>query len=174
MKKMKRLMLLLAVLTFMLIPQQTFAASRKTKALKAYSKFMKSGKIKEDFTKRRIPNKSAEFALIYLDNDSVPELMVHWKGGDVIGYPWKNGSLYKFSNGRVVKVKELSIMYKVYYVPKTGYLKDQWVFDDGSSGYNYYRYGSGRIYNGNKYQTRRKYKKIKFHKNTAKNRSRYF
>lgn len=89
-------LLLLAV--SILPSMQAQAASQKTKALKAYKKLLSQGKTPwEEST----PMSGSQFAIVYLDNNNVPELII--KNENVPRYA-RPGRLYTYAKGKVVEV----------------------------------------------------------------------
>lgn len=111
MKKIKRMSLL--VVTFIAIlfgSTMVFAASQKSKAISAYKKYMAS------------EPSTSEFALIYLDNDSVPELVFRWKG-----FTFRNGKMKELKpSGRAVFSSQYVLAGFEGYYKKTGILRTQW------------------------------------------------
>lgn len=198
--------LMMLVLVALFCSMTTQAASQKTKAMKAYTSFLAKTKYVKWMDQ---PNMSAGrakncyFALAYIDNNDVPELVLYTPDSShVAGY----GVIYTYRNGKVVCVSELGFDLH----STLGYYKKKNVYTDnyswtGSGSYSYkrmsgrnlggrsiqYNYGlrkwetSGYTWN-NKVVSRayfdRKLKKIvgktkltkfKFYKNTSANRKKY-
>lgn len=110
--KEKRFMLLLCLIMLVQIaaplPVQA-AASKKTKALESYKKFL---------TKKE--KKNSQFSIVYLDRDSVPELF--YSEPDSLFYEvytWKNNKIKKICKAS----QSVSNRYKI-----TGYYKKKGVF----------------------------------------------
>lgn len=86
----------LLLTTLLVHGENVQAASAKTKALKAYGKLMAKSKT-ADFTQ----NSSSSFALAYIDNDKIPELIIqNFYGGMIKG----NYAVYTYRNGKVKRV----------------------------------------------------------------------
>ncbi|MCD8018265.1 MAG: hypothetical protein LUF92_01380 [Clostridiales bacterium] len=108
----------------------------KKKALKAYKKFLSQDTIKWNKTSTKVKLSKCEFLLVYLDNNSVPELIVSSgsnnlasAGGEV---------LYTYKNGKVKYVDYAK--YGFYYYKKKGvYYK----YYDGGQFY-YYTFSKGK------------------------------
>ncbi len=170
-RKSKLLIVSLTALLSLTLSGNTFAASAKSKALKAYNKFLSSGSLSIPYAYEKVNKSNCRFSVIYLDKDSTPELVVSWQGGEY-GNPWTNGALYRYSGGKVVRVGTLSIMYKLKYVKKKGYLKDQWMESSGS-GYTYTKYSGKKLKQVSKSKAKGHFTTVKFHKNNASNRRKY-
>ena len=126
--KTKRLIkraLLFSLMLTLLLAVPTFAATKKTKALKAYSKMLSKKKLAilpigtkmlvgDGYEKYNTKSKlsSAYFAIAYIDNDSIPELVVtkkenySWKwGGDDFGtYDFSLLAIYTWKKGKVRRI----------------------------------------------------------------------
>lgn len=94
-KKSKTLILAITLALYMLftsfIPSaDVYAASAQTKALTAYQQILK-----------KLDSKSNKFALIYLNNDSVPELLITPSHGGHVGM----GEVYTYTNGKTRNLK---------------------------------------------------------------------
>lgn len=115
-----RCCILFAVLTFALFAGNTRvqAASTKTKALKAYSKLLSQKNLKWS-NKLNVKSSKCKFALIYVDNNSVPELFVDASGA---GTNHVSG-FYKLYTYRDGKVKDVCTMRDAF-----GYYKKKGVF----------------------------------------------
>ena len=88
------------------------ASSSKSKALKAYNKYLSTKTIK--WNSLRYPKENFRFSLAYIDRDNVPELILNCDG--VCHYEGYQ-KVYTFKNG---KVKELATDDVIFYYPKTG------------------------------------------------------
>ncbi len=97
------LTMLFGITTFLSAPTAADAVSKRTKAVRAYKKFLKNNK-----------NKYKKFSLIYLNNDKIPELAVR----DYFV------ELYTYSGGKIVSVGgQMDISYtsdKFSYYKKAG------------------------------------------------------
>lgn len=159
------------------VKKASSSSSQKKKALKAYEQFLKSGYISTDSIDY-IPKRSCKFSLIYLDSDSVPELVLHFDGME-FDNPWQNGVLYTYSNGKVKKLGELSMMdYCLRYYRKKGVLADRYL-DDMSDGLSYSRLNKGKYQSNLSYSAVKRYvgstkqTRATFYKNTESNRQKY-
>lgn len=203
MKFLKRMVLLLLILAAAAAPANVQAASQKAKAVKAYKNMLSKKTMhwgnNKDFD---IPVKNCVFATVYIDKDSVPELIVH--SPDIPH--WSDCSvLYRYKNGKVQEVKSFSADDRFSYYKKKGVF----VGSDLSSGIVksvYYQLSKGKAsakltvnknvegiggkwtkyYSGKKQVTKSQFNKslkkmagarkkttVKLHKNTAGNRGRY-
>lgn len=115
MKTLKRCMLAIMLLTFCMSGvTSAHAASTKAKAIKAYKQFLEK------------TDSKYSFSTIYLDKDSVPELLVH-------EYLVNVGYVYTYKNGKVVQAGGTGKA-PVYYYKKKGIITSGWQFSGGSSG----------------------------------------
>ncbi|MCD8019848.1 MAG: hypothetical protein LUF92_09805 [Clostridiales bacterium] len=193
-----------------LIPAKTEAASAKQKAMKAYKKFLTQESIPwsvYNYDETADPS-LCKFSLVYLDNNSVPELVV--SGGDTYYKPYM--TIYTYKNGKVTLVENSSYGFSSYYKKKgiivesaakgatfynkysNGQLKivlaklnenaqGRDLNGDGKIGYAYYKTTSSgdiKYISKSSFNKRLKKlvgskntKKLKFYKNTAKNRKKY-
>lgn len=97
----------------------------KAKALKAYEAFLKNGTImvedEDGNNRRRKVSQSCTFALIYLDDDNVPELLLDYsRMPDCV--PWQVGYLYTYRNGKVTNLGVIHKYDSLWYYKKTGVL----------------------------------------------------
>lgn len=127
-KQMKKLLYgltmlcVIAGLTCMFFPSSVQAASAKSKALKAYKQFL-SKNIEWDGAfdreswdiKESVSPEECEFALVYVDKDSVPELVVFT---DNVAFSAYRGHLYTYKNGKVRLVECMRSGFSYY--KKTG------------------------------------------------------
>ena len=197
------LFLLLLTVTAAMTPANVQAASQKAEAVKAYKNMLSKQVMHWGNNKNfDIPTKNCVFTTAYIDNDSVPELIVH--SSDIPH--WSDCSvLYRYKDGKVQEVKSFSSDDRFSYYKKKGVF----VGSDLSSGIYrsvYYQLSKGKAsakltmnknvagvggkwtkyYSGKKQLTKsqfnkslkkmagaRKKTKVKLHKNTAGNRGRY-
>lgn len=75
-KTLRNLLLLTALLVLTLAPMNARAATQKTKALKAYQTFLKKSSVKLNGQTCKLS--AAEFSVLYIDNNTVPELLVQF------------------------------------------------------------------------------------------------
>lgn len=96
--------------------------TEKTKALAAYEKLLKQSTVGI----RRWPSKRCKFALIYVDNNDVPELLVFCTySGTSNGYY----DLFTYKNGKVVRM-EVSMGTSFQYYKKAGVFgSGRWITD---------------------------------------------
>lgn len=112
MKKKKRMagLLLFAVLLIALTASVQ-AASQKSKAIKAYDRFLSGRYI--DWESKKVETKDCSFALVYVDKDNVPELLV-WGGGRNVYHAVGYGRLYGYKNGKVKMLGKLRDGFQYY------------------------------------------------------------
>lgn len=137
MKKKIKYMGIIAAMFFCLLLcsniQANAAGRTKGKAVKAYCELLKKSKIGSSGYKAA--SKSCEFALAYLDNDSIPELIVRDKS---VGVGW----VYAYRSGRA-KLSEEVVLRNFYYYKKAGiYLVSGYGFNWG--GEFYYKFSKGK------------------------------
>ena len=115
-RKIKSFLLLILTVTLALsLGLTSQAASQKTKALKAYKKMLSKTTI--DRNGWPIKSKNCEFAIAYIDNDSIPELILY---NDVdVPHMGGYGTLFTYRSGSVKFVAEMDL--------------------DGTSGTGYYK-----------------------------------
>lgn len=93
-KNCKKILVMLIMLIVLTMPAQIHASSTKTKALKAYGKMLTKSKI----GRRNWKSSGCDFALVYFDNNSVPELVVRsYESGMRNGYY----EIFTYKNGKV-------------------------------------------------------------------------
>lgn len=141
-KHFKKTLLFMLVLIMALIPLKAEAASQKTKALKAYNKMLAKKTIRwgTDSSYPSIPTKNCKFAVAYIDNDSIPELIVY-NAKDVphmVGY----GMVYTYKNGKVKAVENVNIDAKFYYYSKKGVFVTSYC--QGGVTYTYFKLSKGK------------------------------
>lgn len=117
------------------------AASQKTKAKKAYRTMLAKKYIYKDGW--RMTTKNCDFALAYIDNDSVPELLVY--NSDDIPHMGGYGMLYTYSKGKVKYVTGLAMDERktLGYYKQKGILTDAYAQQGYKSEY-YIRLKSGK------------------------------
>ena len=104
----KAVLLILSIVLTFAICGATPAASKKSKALKAYGKYLEKHA------------SVVQFGILYLDKDSVPELAViernssGWKTGDLFSY--KNGKVRQYNTGKYVT--SMSTIFRGFYKKK--------------------------------------------------------
>lgn len=103
--------------------QSAEAASTKTKALKAYAKMLSKKTIKRT-GHTTMQTKNCKFAIAYIDNNSVPELVIY--NDTDLCHAEGFGALYTYKNGKVVYVTSLFLDGKsrLGYYKKTGWFMD--------------------------------------------------
>lgn len=117
------------IVCFSFIQVQTVsAASKKSKALKAYKKVLSKKSIKWDGQK--VSLKHTRFGLAYVDKDKVPELFVDSWGNTCHAQGYF--ALYKYKKGKVVFVRAMDDI-KVY--PKKSFVD---FIHSGTGGYEHY------------------------------------
>ena len=109
--------LVFAMILAVVFSGTVFAGGNKSKALKAYDKFLKKEAKKSDCEFDR-------WGLAYLDNNSVPELIVYKSKSPLIGM----ASIYTFKKGKVVKISaNYGGAYYTHYYKKTSVFKGGFV-----------------------------------------------
>lgn len=110
------------------------AASQKSKAIKAYKQFLSKSSITwtEDYTD--VPSSDCKFALVYIDKDSVPELVLKCDG---VSHAEGYYRLYTYKNG---KVKELAWLKDSFsYFKKKGVFRTTYGPMMGEQSFEYYK-----------------------------------
>ena len=110
----------------------TVKSSSKSAALKAYYNFLKSYKFDLDSSSRG-------FDLAYINNDSIPELIVF--DGD---YHAAGGKVYAYVNGKVKYVGEFGEWGGFEYQEKKGVIRSSW-FGFGNSHTTYYKWSGSKL-----------------------------
>lgn len=135
MRNKKGMLLLFLMLVFAALPLNAQAASQKTKALKAYTKMMSKSTMRwgTDTYYTKVPTKNCEFAIAYIDKDSVPELIVrnYRDITHIAGY----GVVYTYRNGKVQVVSNIDIDDKFYYYKKKGVFVTTYILGGTAEGY---------------------------------------
>lgn len=110
MKRRKGYLLCLVLLLLCLLPLPAQAASKKSKALKAYRNFLSGEKVAWDVgvSSYKVSASQCYFALAYVDGDSVPELIIYNDSGEVphiAGY----GRMFTYRGGKLKSVASLDM-----------------------------------------------------------------
>ena len=126
---------------------QASASTQKAKAFKAYRRFLSKRKIDwdDDEYEPQIMSK-LDFAIAYIDNNDVPELVIHNTRGPSHGV-FGDGMVYIYWKGRLKKAGALgcSLMKRVRYYEKIGIIRD-YSFDNFKRNWcYYYRLSSGKV-----------------------------
>lgn len=129
------ILMCIAMLAGILLPGvHTEAASKKAKALKVYSKLLASDSIKRSDDGMTQNPADCSFALVYIDNNNVPELVIDC-GGSLLRY-----AVYTYKNGKAQYVTNAGGIF--------GYYKKKGIFTGGvGSSYicvNYVKLSSGK------------------------------
>lgn len=137
------MMLVMALMVCMISPvtsTEVKAASTATKAKNAYKKMMTSGKtITWGQYKRKLSVKNCEYKYIYLNNDSVPELVVTSnEAAHAEGYY----QIYRYSKGKVKYVGNVGDTLAFY--KKKGIIAKCYG-NMGTWERKYYKYSSGKL-----------------------------
>ena len=149
--------------------QPVQAASKRTKALKAYKRLLSKKKLKFNYGYKAVKTKYVRFSTAYINDDSIPELVIHSlrktgyirrnpkydDGPMVYSYP-KDGLVYTFRGGKLKKVGEINISdeTKVRYYKRKGVLMAvRNERDPESSDYNRRRYFYLTVSNGGRLGT---------------------
>lgn len=110
--------------SMILIPApQAHAASQKTKAIKAYKKMLSQKMITWN-PNWKVPAKNCDFTLVYVDKDSVPELVL--QNTTDIPHAGNWGNLYTYYKGKVRLVTALDLNNNFYYYKKKGVFLDNY------------------------------------------------
>ena len=152
------------------------AASTKKKALKAYKKILSKKKLRINVEEAKtVRTSKLSFAIAYIDDNNVPELILKRTNNDDIGFYCHN-LFYIYRKG---KTKRLTASYgnismTGYYYKKSGCFQ---VYEDGDETF-YLKLESGKLVDAPYYRIKwglrgTKYCKLSFHKNTSKNRKKY-
>lgn len=134
-------MVLCVLAAFLAVPcVRAEAAPAKTKALRAYEKFLSKGTIAWD-TNYKVPAKDCEFAIAYLDQDKVPELILH---NSSVSHVAAYGRIFTYKNGKVKRVGTVDMDdSKFYYYKKKGIFISH--YENGGSFDNYRKIIKGKI-----------------------------
>lgn len=99
------ILLFLFVIGGLLPGSQAQAASQKTKALKAYKKLLTQKNIQWNSNGVIVKSANCKFALAYIDNNSVPELVLF--GGSGLNHGTGFYSVYTYQGGKVKRVANI-------------------------------------------------------------------
>ncbi|MCD8013743.1 MAG: hypothetical protein LUG99_11295 [Lachnospiraceae bacterium] len=201
--KMSLFAILLAASLFLLPGKNVEAASTKTKALKAYSKLLAKSTIEWGDTGYTMDLSECKFQIIYLDDNSVPELLIYGPYTSTDLSSSYQVLLYTYKNGKAKYVAEFYS--NVSYYKKKGIITDQ-LYTAASTIDYYYKFSGTKVrrklaksiyqmstyyytkYSGSEatYITKAKFnaslkklvgskkaKTVSYHKNTAANRKKY-
>lgn len=151
-KRLKLLLFMTMVMLLCALPLSASAASKKTKALKAYASYLSKSSITLTThtmgRTRTAPwkTKDLKFAIAYLDNDNIPELILTPKALPSIGimtFTYKNGKVKM--TGDLLSGKSDGHEKFYYYKKKSGVAKDNgegwfeyYLYKSGSSGFRYF------------------------------------
>lgn len=153
--------LMCLMVVFVMVPSQNAqAASNKTKALKAYRSMMAKKTLKvNDWTTYQ--TKNCRFAIAYIDNNSIPELIVY--NNKDVSHIQGFGALYTYRKGKVQLVSTLMLdtRSRLGYYYKTGWFMDNTTYQ-GYGTDTFYKLFAGKLktdmgysrsveYNGRKY-----------------------
>ena len=128
----------------LLIPvQSTQAASAKSKAITAYKKFLSQKTIPwgNDAYYTAVPAKNCSFSLIYIDNNSVPELVI--TNTQDITHIAGFGVIYTYRNGKMQLVQNTQLDGKFYYYKKKGIYASSYL-SSGIVNYTYSKLSKGK------------------------------
>lgn len=142
-KKWFLTLLLCWICVFVFLPSQNVqAASNKTKALRAYRKLLSQTTIKRD-AYTTFKTKDCRFALAYIDNNSIPELIVYCSTTSHIE---GSGALYTYRKGKLQYVCRLMLdtRKRLGYYPKTGWFMDNTTYQ-GCGGDEFCKLKSGKV-----------------------------
>lgn len=149
-------LLLLCMTVILMIPVETQAASTKAKALKAYRKLLTQSRIKWNDYGTYVNSKDCFFAIAYVDNNSVPELILEcYTTSHAEGY----GALYTYRNGKAQLVTGLSLNGPFRYYKKKGIFIDN--YTGSGVGQNYYT----KLYKGKAYTKLGKAEEVQYWNN---------
>lgn len=130
-KKWLLSLLFLCLTVVLMVPVQSQAASTKAKALKAYRKMLAGSTLEWGESNWYVSTKNCKFAIAYIDNNSIPELIIR---NDVDTYHASGyGLLYTYRKGKVQFVDVLSMNSKFYYYKKKGIFTDNYTGSGVSS-----------------------------------------
>lgn len=204
-KKERTILFLVMLMALVMLPMNAQAASAKSKAIKAYKAFLAQDTIPwgTDDYYTAVPTKRCKFSLVYIDKNSVPELVVQ---SGYVTHAAGCGVVFTYKNGKVQPVNNIQLDGDFYYYKKKGIYATSYL-GAGRLSYGYYKLSgltsTGKlseakdIMSGDKFYyritasntkliTRKKFNsllknlvgstkktKAKFYKNTKKNRTKY-
>ena len=143
MKRKKSIVMCLLLLVLLAFPVSAQAASQKKKALKAYEKFLTKetvGFLDGGGELLNVPMAACRFALAYVDNNSVPELVVYspeiekldWGGGLKYGGDYYGCYIvYTYKNGKVKRTARTQLVKFAGYYKKEGVLAERYTIKGG-------------------------------------------
>lgn len=144
MNKMKKLLIPLCLMFCMMFSVNVFA-SKQTDALKVYKNWLASSStfnLKYEGKVYRMRRSQMKFAVVYLDNNSIPEMMVYHPA-----LPTKLGRVmlftYNYNTRSVQYVVNISadIMGQMGYYHRTGLLTDIRKYDSKWIDFEFYKFG---------------------------------
>ena len=112
--------------------------------VKAYKKLLSQRSVNWDNTTLELKTSKMEFALAYIDNNSVPELIIDTGGQTPHAVGW--GLLYTYRNNKLTYVGTLELNNTLYYYKKKGIILDNYT-GGGATADTYRLLKNGRIYN---------------------------
>lgn len=142
-RSLKLILMLTVLLTLLLACGMTSqAASAKSKAMKAYKTMMAKTYIYKD--NWQMKTKNCYFAIAYIDNNSVPELIVY--NNKDIPHMGGYGMLYTYRNGKVQYVTSMTLDEKstLGYYRKKGILTDAYA-QQGRKGVSFMKLKNGTV-----------------------------
>lgn len=141
-KRKKEWLLLLCMFTLCLIIPcvKADAASTKKKAVKAYKEFLSKEKIAWD-ANWKVPAEECRFALVYIDKDNIPELVLY---NTSVPHMGGYGRIFTYKSGKVKRVGIVDIDgNKFYYYKKKGVFIS--CYGNGGVFNNYRKITKGKI-----------------------------
>lgn len=137
MKKTRKLMMLVILVLAALLPLNVQAASAKSKAIKAYKAFLAQDTIPwgTDDYYTAVPTKRCSFSLVYIDKNSVPELVVQ---SGYVTHVAGFGVVFTYKNGMVQPVNNIHLDGDFYYYKKKGIYASSYL-GAGRESYEYYK-----------------------------------
>ena len=119
--KKKILKMLILVMTVLCFPSMVSSASKKDRkqdAIKAYIDFLSQPTIKFHDLEERIKTSDCRFALVYVDNDNIPELVIDASDAEHIMHASGYYNLFTWKKGKIKYVDNTSDGFQ--YVKKSG------------------------------------------------------
>ncbi|MCD8348922.1 MAG: hypothetical protein LUD16_13475 [Lachnospiraceae bacterium] len=138
----KSLVMFLLLFSIFLLPHLSVeAASSKSAALKAYKKFLAQETIPwgDDSYYTAVPTKNCSFAIAYIDNNSVPELIIRNSTDITHLAGW--GVIYTWRNGEMTLVGNIDYDGSFYYYKKKGIYVTSYTM--GGTAYKYFKLSKG-------------------------------
>lgn len=143
-KKWLPILFMCIMCVFVMLPaNQAQAASNKTKAIREYKKMLAKKTLKRD-SATVYQTKNCRFALAYIDNNSIPELIVYNNKDASHIQGW--GALYTYRKGKVRLVSPLTLdtRSRLGYYHKTGWFADNTTYQ-GYGGDTFQKLSGGKI-----------------------------